>query len=102
MWFLGLHWGEHFEERQLLLEWSQAPFHPSAFPLLRPPTSLLSPCLLTHHSHPPPLPTPPDWKRVDCPWRVRKIPESDFEASQVSVGRDEQQILQSPYGTEAG
>lgn len=31
------------------------------------------------------LVSPPlDWKRVDCPWRVWEIPESNFQASEVS------------------
>lgn len=67
-------------------------FSPLFLPLssfLLPPFSPHSPppilCIL---SLPPPfssnsLPAPLDWKRVDCPWRVREISESDFQASEV-------------------
>lgn len=69
-------------------------------PISPPPSSHLPPlsfclCPLTRHFPPsilclcvrpslPLLPTPPDWKRVDCPWRVRKISESNVQASEVS------------------
>lgn len=82
---------------------SYCPSGPVSLPTLpiSPPPSSHSPplsfclCPLTRHFPPsivclcvrpslPLLPTPPDWKRVDCPWRVREISESNFQASEVS------------------